>query len=63
MANTIYLSAGLPVAKDSGQSPSAGVNTAFVSAGLPAEVVEDTPPVSGFFARRYYDTLLAGSPV
>jgi hypothetical protein len=39
MANTIYLSAGLPVAKDSGQSPATGVNTVYVSAGLPAEVI------------------------
>lgn len=38
MANTAYISAGLPVAKNDGQSPSSGVNTAYVSAGLPAEV-------------------------
>lgn len=41
MANTIYTTAGLPVAKDSGQSPTSGVNTVYVSAGLPPEVLED----------------------
>jgi hypothetical protein len=41
MANTVYISAGLPVAKDSGQSPASGVNTVYVSAGLPAEVSEE----------------------
>jgi len=39
VSNTIYISAGLPVAKDSGQSPATGVNTVYVSAGLPAEVI------------------------
>ena len=32
----VYNTAGLPVAKNSGQSPSAGVHTAYVTAGLPA---------------------------
>lgn len=39
MANTAYISAGLPIAKNSGQSPTAGVNTAYVSAGLPASPI------------------------
>ena len=38
-ANTIYISAGLPVAKNSGQAPSSGVNTVYVSAGLPPVVL------------------------
>lgn len=42
-ANTVYISAGLPVAKNSGQAPSSGVNTAYVSAGLPPEVVAEPP--------------------
>lgn len=36
-ANIYHLTAGLPVAKDSGQSPSSGVNTVYLSAGLPPE--------------------------
>lgn len=39
MANTYYITAGLSVPKDSGQSASAGVNTHFVTAGL-LKVVE-----------------------
>ena len=37
-ANTIYITAGLPVAKDSGQSPTSQVNTVYVTAGLPPVV-------------------------
>jgi hypothetical protein len=43
MANTVYISAGLPVAKSSGQSPTADVNTVYVSAGLPPEVQAAAP--------------------
>ena len=43
VVNIAHISAGLPVAKDSGQSPSAGVNTAFVSAGLPAKPITVVP--------------------
>lgn len=39
MANTIYITAGLPVAKNSGQSPTAGVNTVYITAGLPPVVL------------------------
>ena len=39
MANIVHITAGLPVAKNSGQSPSAGVNTVFITAGMPAEVL------------------------
>jgi hypothetical protein len=46
MANTVYISAGLPVAKNSGQAPASGVNTAFVSAGLPPEVLEEETPAA-----------------
>ena len=38
-ANTAYITAGLPVAKNSGQSPSAGVNTVYITAGLPPVVI------------------------
>ena len=39
MATTkIYLTAGLPVAKDSGQSPSAGESTIYMTAGPPPDV-------------------------
>lgn len=44
-ADTVYISAGLPVAKNSGQSPGAGVDTAFLSAGLPPVVL--AAPVGG----------------
>ena len=37
MANTVYITAGLPVAKDSDQSPASGVNTVYITAGLPPE--------------------------
>lgn len=43
MANTFHITAGLPVAKDSGQSPTSGVNTFYVSAGLVPDVEEDVP--------------------
>ena len=43
MANTVYITAGLPVAKDAGQSPTSGVNTVYVTAGLPPIELEDTP--------------------
>ena len=33
-ANEYYVTAGLPVAKDSGQSPTAAHNTYYVTAGL-----------------------------
>jgi len=39
MANKFYITAGLPVAKNSGQSPTSGVNTFFITAGLPPEVL------------------------
>jgi hypothetical protein len=45
--NTAYITAGLPVAKNSGQSPDAGVNTVFITAGLPPEVLDVAPP-TGF---------------
>ena len=33
--NTVYITAGLPVAKASGQSPTSQVNTVYITAGLP----------------------------
>lgn len=40
MATTkLYITAGLPVAKNSGQSPTAGVSTLYITAGLPPEVL------------------------
>ena len=41
MANTYYITAGLPVSKDESVTPSSGVNTFYVTAGLPPEVLED----------------------
>ena len=40
--NTVYITAGLAVAKNSGQSPGAGENTVYITAGLP-KVVEAAP--------------------
>lgn len=39
--NQVYITAGLPVAKNSGQSPASGENTVYITAGLPAEVETD----------------------
>ena len=39
MANTAYITAGLPVSKDEAVVPGAGVNTAYVTAGLPPAVI------------------------
>ena len=43
MANTVYISAGLPVAKNADQDPN-GTNTVYITAGLPPVELEDTPP-------------------
>ena len=40
MANTIYITAGLPVAKDYTQTPESGKNTIYITAGLPPEPTE-----------------------
>lgn len=40
--NKYYVTAGLPIHKDSGQSPGAGENTYYVTAGLP-KVTEAAP--------------------
>ncbi len=37
--NTAYKTAGLPVAKNAGQAPTAGQNTAYKTAGLPPVVL------------------------
>ena len=55
--NTVYITAGLLVAKDSGQSPGAGENTVFVTAGLP-KVVEAGAP-AGYGAKSVLYTLPA----
>ena len=39
MANNFYITAGLPVAKNSGQSPTAGDNTVYITAGLAPEIL------------------------
>jgi hypothetical protein len=46
MANVVHITAGLPVAKNSGQSPTPGENTVYITAGLPPEVL--TEPPTGF---------------
>ena len=38
-ANTIYITAGLPVSKDEDVDPGAGVNTVYVTAGLSPEIL------------------------
>jgi len=58
--NTIYITAGLPVAKDSGQSPSSGVNTFYLSAGLPPEVAEAAPTFNPAWAARCNNLIGAG---
>jgi hypothetical protein len=47
MANTIYITAGIQVAKDSGQSPDSGVNTFYITAGLPPEVESGAAVIEG----------------
>ena len=59
MSNTIYITAGLPVAKDSGQSPSSGVNTVYLSAGLPPEPVA-APTFNPAWARNCNNLIGAG---
>ena len=48
--NNFFVTAGLQIAKDSGQSPGAGENTYYVTAGLP-KVVEVAP--GGFVPYPY----------
>jgi hypothetical protein len=38
MSSTVYVSAGLSVAKSSGQSPDAGAESVYVAAGLTPDV-------------------------
>jgi len=45
-ANEYTLSAGLPVAKDSGQSPTSQVNTYYLSAGLLPEILSAAAGIS-----------------
>jgi len=42
MTNKIYITAGLPVVKDAGQSPT--VNTAYTTAGLSPNQYTPPPP-------------------
>lgn len=50
--NTVYKTAGLPVAKDAGQSPGAGANTAYKTAGLPPVVLTAGGGAPGANRRR-----------
>ena len=53
MANTsVFITAGLPIAKDSGQLPCGGNTSAFITAGLP-KIVE---------AGREYPTIYNAYP-
>ena len=45
-SNNYYITAGLPIAKASDQSPDAGVNTYYITAGLPKEKSESSPPTT-----------------
>jgi len=38
-ANIVYITAGLPVAKNAGQAPASLHNTAYITAGLPPVVL------------------------
>ena len=42
MANTVYITAGLPVSKLTSETPTSGVNTVYVTAGLPPVVYDDS---------------------
>lgn len=37
--NYLYITAGLPVAKNAGQTPTSGKNTVYITAGLPPVVL------------------------
>ena len=54
--NYFYITAGLAVAKNSGQSPPSGENTFYISAGLPPEVLEEeaskVPVIMQYYRRR-----------
>jgi len=50
MANTIYITAGLPVAKNADQNPE-GTNTAYITAGLPPQILESEEPIE---STRYF---------
>ena len=47
--NTVYKTAGLPVAKNAGQAPGSGANTAYKTAGFPPVVL--TAGVTGALAQ------------
>jgi len=53
--NIAYITACLPVAKNSGQSPASGDNTAYITAGLPAEIETDDQNVPE--KQRHYRNL------
>ena len=60
MPNTIYITAGLPVAKNAGQSPSAGVNTVYITAGLPPQILEEeeSTPTQLLNRNPFFSTIL-----
>ncbi len=47
MANTAYITAGLPVSKDESVVPGAGINTAYPTAGLPPAVIAAGAGIEG----------------
>ena len=59
-ANTIYITAGLPVAKD-GETPSAGVNTVYITAGLPPEPAEAAEEESSIPVIMHHRRLMQGA--
>ena len=57
--NKVYITSGLPVAKDSGQTPSG--NSVYITSGLPAEVLvavgQTTPIIS---AQGIHNAIFSG---
>jgi hypothetical protein len=57
---TLYVTAGLPIAKDSGQSPTGGDTTLYVTAGLP-KVVESAEGLSIPVAMHHYKQMMGAN--
>ena len=61
-SNAYYITAGLPVAKNSGPSPTSQVNTAYITAGLPPVVLEEAPAgLSIPIAMRHYMQMMGAA--
>ena len=63
MANTVYITAGLPVHKNADQTPTPGTNTVYLTAGLPPqplEAEEDTKTYSPFSSQLFSSSITQG---